>query len=201
MGSGASRRRSPKFVRNAILGAPGLREAGDRGDRAGCCLSIRSMNRSDSSRASPSGSSAVARSGPLEGDGTLDHHSIGCRLRHRRGARPNQWRYQMAELAPPPEGIVLTHFIVSDDVERSRRFYTEVLGGRVVFSGESGEPTNVALANSFIVISVGGGPTDDKPSVILETPPDPTGSAASSIFGSKTSRLCTPNGAPGVLIS
>ena len=68
---------------------------------------------------------------------------------------------------------MLTHFIVSDDVERSRRFYTEVLGGRVVFSRASGEPTNVALANSFIVISVGGGPTDDKPSVILETPPDP----------------------------
>ena len=34
----------------------------------------------------------------------------------------------MAELPPPPEGIVLTHFIVSDDVERSCRFYTEVLG-------------------------------------------------------------------------
>ena len=31
----------------------------------------------------------------------------------------------MAELPPPPEEIVLTHFIVSDDVERSRRFYTE----------------------------------------------------------------------------
>jgi catechol 2,3-dioxygenase-like lactoylglutathione lyase family enzyme len=28
---------------------------------------------------------------------------------------------------------VLAHFIVSDDVERSRRFYTEVLGGRVAF--------------------------------------------------------------------
>src|SRR5579863_9727674 len=42
----------------------------------------------------------------------------------------------MAELPPPPEGIVLAHFIVSDDVERSRRFYTEVLGGRVVFSGD-----------------------------------------------------------------
>jgi len=79
----------------------------------------------------------------------------------------------MAELPPPADGIVLTHFIVSDDVERSRRFYTEVLGGTVVFSGESGEPTNVALSNSFIVISVGGGPTDDKPSVTLETPPDP----------------------------
>ena len=32
---------------------------------------------------------------------------------------------------------------------------------------------NVALANSFIVINVGGGPTDDKPTVTLETPPDP----------------------------
>ena len=79
----------------------------------------------------------------------------------------------MAEAPAAPEGIVLTHFIVADDIERSRRFYTEVLGGTVVFSGEGGQPTNVALANSWIVISVGGGPTDDKPSVTLETPPDP----------------------------
>ncbi len=78
----------------------------------------------------------------------------------------------MAELPPPPEGIALTHFIVSDDVERSRRFYTEVLGGRVVFSGEGG-PTNVALSNSWIVINRGGDPTDDKPAVTLETPRDP----------------------------
>jgi catechol 2,3-dioxygenase-like lactoylglutathione lyase family enzyme len=76
----------------------------------------------------------------------------------------------MAELPPPPEGIVLTQFIVSQDVERSRRFYTEVLGGRVVFSGE---PTNVALSNGFIIINKGGGPTDDKPDVTLETPRDP----------------------------
>ena len=76
----------------------------------------------------------------------------------------------MAELPPPPEGIVLTHFIVSDDVERSRRFYTEVLGGRVAFPGN---PVNVALANSWIVINSGGGPTDDKPTVVLQTPRDP----------------------------
>jgi catechol 2,3-dioxygenase-like lactoylglutathione lyase family enzyme len=63
------------------------------------------------------------------------------------------------------EEIVLAHFIVSDDVERSRRFYTEVLGGRVVFSGE---PTYVALSNSWIIINFGGGPTDDKPAVTLE---------------------------------
>jgi catechol 2,3-dioxygenase-like lactoylglutathione lyase family enzyme len=78
----------------------------------------------------------------------------------------------MAELRPPAEEIVLTHFIVSDDVERSRRFYTEVLGGKVVFSGPAGEPTNVALANSWIVINAGGGPTDDKPAVTLQTPRD-----------------------------
>ena len=76
----------------------------------------------------------------------------------------------MAEVPPPAEHFVLAHFIVSDDVERSRRFYTDVLGGRVVFSGE---PTYVELANSWVIINGGGGPTDDKPTVTLETPRDP----------------------------
>jgi len=75
----------------------------------------------------------------------------------------------MAELPIPREGILLTHFIVSGDVERARRFYSEVLGGEVVLEGE---PTIVALANGWVIINVGGGPTDDKPTVTLETPPD-----------------------------
>jgi catechol 2,3-dioxygenase-like lactoylglutathione lyase family enzyme len=75
----------------------------------------------------------------------------------------------MAEFPKPREGIVLTHFIVSEDVERSRRFYADVLGGETV---RSGEPSCVALANGFIIINVGGGPTEDKPTVTLETPPD-----------------------------
>jgi len=66
--------------------------------------------------------------------------------------------------------VAVAFFIVSADVERSRRFYTEVLGGVAVAT----EPvTYVALANSWIIINVGGGPTDDKPTVTLETPPDP----------------------------
>jgi catechol 2,3-dioxygenase-like lactoylglutathione lyase family enzyme len=70
--------------------------------------------------------------------------------------------------------LVLAHFIVANDVERSRRFYTDVLGGKTVISGESGdEVTYVALANSWIIINVGGGPTDDKPTVTLDTPRDP----------------------------
>jgi catechol 2,3-dioxygenase-like lactoylglutathione lyase family enzyme len=75
----------------------------------------------------------------------------------------------MAKFPAPAEEIVLTHFIVSDDVERSRRFYTDVLGGEAVMEGE---PTIVALANSWIIINLGGGPTDDKPGVTLETPSD-----------------------------
>ncbi len=35
------------------------------------------------------------------------------------------------------------------------------------------ESPNVALANSWIVINAGGGPTDDKPAVTLETPREP----------------------------
>ena len=76
----------------------------------------------------------------------------------------------MAEFPAPEEGIVLTHFIVSDDIERSRRFYADVLGGETVLEGE---PSIVALANGWVIINVGGGPTEDKPTVTLETPPDP----------------------------
>ena len=76
----------------------------------------------------------------------------------------------MAEFPRPTEGIVLTHFIVSADVERSRRFYADVLGGEVLLDGE---PTIIALANSWIIINLGGPPTDDKPTVTLEPPSDP----------------------------
>jgi catechol 2,3-dioxygenase-like lactoylglutathione lyase family enzyme len=75
----------------------------------------------------------------------------------------------LADFPIPKEGFVLTHFIVSEDVERSRRFYTEVLGGEAVLEGE---PTIVALANGWVTINAGGGPTDDKPSVTLEAPRD-----------------------------
>jgi predicted enzyme related to lactoylglutathione lyase len=75
----------------------------------------------------------------------------------------------VTEPTQPAEQMIVAHFIVSEDVERSARFYTEVLGGTVVFSPV---PTNIALANTFIIINTGGGPTDDKPTVTLETPSD-----------------------------
>ena len=98
----------------------------------------------------------------------------------------------MAKFPAPTEDIVLTYFIASRDVERSRRFYSEVLGGETVLDGE---PTVVALANGWIIINVGGGPTDDKPTVTLEAPSDQIGSARFSISGSPTSMPCTRIGA------
>ena len=186
------------MVRRPLLQAY-IRQRGRAGSRsARCCVPASPI------RFSQGETIGIKRGGLqrcLERDGIPDHHDIGCRPRRRRGTRPNEWRYQMAELPPPRKGIVLTYFIVSDDVERSRRFYSEVLGGRVVFSGEGG-PTNVALSNGWIVIN--GGAVDRR-TTSRRSPwrrhAIPTGSAASSISGSKTSRPCTPNGAPGVRIS
>jgi predicted enzyme related to lactoylglutathione lyase len=70
----------------------------------------------------------------------------------------------------PSEGFVITHFITSRDVGRSAAFYRDVFGGKMVMEGE---PSIVKLANSWIIINVGGGPTSDKPEVLLEAPTDP----------------------------
>ena len=77
---------------------------------------------------------------------------------------------QEMEFPAPDEGIVVTHFIVSADVPTSMDFYTRILGGKAVMEGG---PTIVKLANSWITINEGGGPTDDKPTVVLDVPQDP----------------------------
>jgi lactoylglutathione lyase len=72
---------------------------------------------------------------------------------------------------PPKEGFILTHFLTVSDVKRSAEFYLRILGGNVV---REGEPTIIQIANSWIILNVGGGPTDDKPNVTLRTPQNPT---------------------------
>jgi catechol 2,3-dioxygenase-like lactoylglutathione lyase family enzyme len=75
-----------------------------------------------------------------------------------------------SDFPAPDAGIVLTHFVVSTDVPASTDFYARILGGKVVMEGG---PTMVKLANSWIIINEGGGPTDDKPTVVLGIPDDP----------------------------
>jgi catechol 2,3-dioxygenase-like lactoylglutathione lyase family enzyme len=76
----------------------------------------------------------------------------------------------MAQFPAPVQGFVVTYFIVASDVERSRRFYADVLGGEVLLEGD---PSIVALANGWVTIGGAGGPTADKPGVTLLTPSDP----------------------------
>jgi len=76
----------------------------------------------------------------------------------------------MKDFPAPNEGFVVTHFLVSKNVAKATAFYTEVLSGKAVMEGE---PTIVKLANSWVTINVGGGPTDDKPDVTLKTRTDP----------------------------
>src|SRR5436190_22840539 len=71
----------------------------------------------------------------------------------------------------PGEGILMTHFLIVRDVARSRAFYADVLGGQVVLDEN---PCVVKLANGWIIMNPGGGPTPDKPriSVVPYEPSD-----------------------------
>jgi lactoylglutathione lyase len=75
----------------------------------------------------------------------------------------------------PAEGFVITHFPVVSDQDRSREFYRSLFGGRVV---RERDPVVLKVANSWLILNVRGGPTDDKPGVTLATPRDPTETSA-----------------------
>ncbi|MGI9607146.1 MAG: VOC family protein [Acidimicrobiales bacterium] len=82
-----------------------------------------------------------------------------------------------ADFPAPVEGFVATHFVVAEDIDRTAHFYTHVLGGQVVF-GAAGTPFFIKLANTWVIVNAGGGPTADKPTVTLEPPPDPNRASA-----------------------
>lgn len=67
----------------------------------------------------------------------------------------------------PSEGLIVTHLLIVADQDRSRDFYSHVLGGKVIHERN---PAVVRLGNSWVVINSGGGPTDDKPDVIAAPP-------------------------------
>ncbi len=72
---------------------------------------------------------------------------------------------------PPQEGFSIAHFLTVANIERSARFYETVFGGRVLSRGDaSGAPGYIQIANTWLIVNVGGGPTPDKPSVTLHTP-------------------------------
>lgn len=75
------------------------------------------------------------------------------------------------DLPAPQSGFILTHFLVVEDQDRSRAWYEKVLGARTV---NERDPVMLKVANSWLILNVGGGPSDDKPDVVLTTPADPS---------------------------
>lgn len=70
----------------------------------------------------------------------------------------------------PSEGILVTHLLIVADQDRSRDFYSRMLGAEVV---RERSPAVLRLANTWLTLNSGGGPTDDKPTVVAAPPRDP----------------------------
>jgi lactoylglutathione lyase len=75
----------------------------------------------------------------------------------------------------PAEGFVITLFLVVSDQDRSREFYQSLFDGKVLIERD---PVIMKVANTWLILNAGGGPTEDKPSVTLTTPPDPNRTSA-----------------------
>jgi len=75
---------------------------------------------------------------------------------------------------PPRDGFTITLFITVADINRSADFYEKVFDGRILSRGDSkGASGHIQIANTWLIVNVGGGPTPDKPTVTLSVPADP----------------------------
>jgi len=83
-----------------------------------------------------------------------------------KGVQIEQKNYEM----PPRDGISIAHFLTVADIERSARYYEKVFGARILSLGDGNAPGYLQLANIWMIVNVGGGPTPDKPTVTLSVP-------------------------------
>jgi catechol 2,3-dioxygenase-like lactoylglutathione lyase family enzyme len=72
---------------------------------------------------------------------------------------------------PPPE-VAVTLLLVVSDVERSKLFYRDVLGA-TVYREYGGTSCVLQFQGTWLLLVTGGGPTEDKPTVVFAPPADP----------------------------
>jgi catechol 2,3-dioxygenase-like lactoylglutathione lyase family enzyme len=72
----------------------------------------------------------------------------------------------------PGPGVELSILLVADDLDRSLRFYRDVLGAELVYE-YGGTSLVFNFEGGWLVIVTGGGPTEDKPDTVFVPPPDP----------------------------
>jgi putative intracellular protease/amidase/catechol 2,3-dioxygenase-like lactoylglutathione lyase family enzyme len=82
------------------------------------------------------------------------------------GVQIEQKTYEM----PPRDGISIAHFLTVTDIDRSLDYYEKVFGARILSRGDGNAPGYLQLANIWMILNVGGGPTPDKPTVTLSVP-------------------------------
>src|SRR5689334_15976061 len=73
----------------------------------------------------------------------------------------------------PTTGVELRYLLVASDYARSLAFYRDVLGAKVVRQ-ISDALCLLSFGGSELLLTVGGDPTQDKPTVTFVPPTDPT---------------------------
>jgi catechol 2,3-dioxygenase-like lactoylglutathione lyase family enzyme len=71
----------------------------------------------------------------------------------------------------PTADMPLTHILVVSDLDRSRAWYTDVLGAKL-HREYGGDSSVLSFNGTWLLLVTGGGPTDDKPEVTLAPPAD-----------------------------
>ncbi len=71
----------------------------------------------------------------------------------------------------PTEGVELTHILVVSDIERSKQFYSDILGAEI-YREYGGTSCVLSFQGSWLLLVTGGEPTDDKPEVYFSKPVD-----------------------------
>jgi catechol 2,3-dioxygenase-like lactoylglutathione lyase family enzyme len=82
----------------------------------------------------------------------------------------------------PGPGTEITNLLVVSDVDRSTRWYTDVLGA-TLHRAYGGTSVVLSLLGQWLLLVTGGEPTADKPTVTFAPPVDPDTASAEMIFG------------------
>src|SRR3984885_2141516 len=97
---------------------------------------------------------------------SADEHCLSELESSMSSVQVEQKSYEM----PPREGISIAQFLTVADIERSARYYEKGFGASILTMGDGNAPAYLQLANIWMILNVGGGPTPDKPTVTLSGP-------------------------------
>jgi catechol 2,3-dioxygenase-like lactoylglutathione lyase family enzyme len=72
----------------------------------------------------------------------------------------------------PEKNMALTHILVVSDMDKSKKFYLDVLGADL-YREYGGNSTVLKFLDNWILLVTGGDPTEDKPGIHFKPPSDP----------------------------